>query len=172
MVALQLSKTSSALCQGQLSLPSRAARRHFIPLLSSNALGVIQHLPRSFLSACARYWYMSFHDIDPCPSDSDDTTELQRRSLTRSLVAFDPRQAQSRGQAHRHPTLTNYGNVTFVKVYQPVQYNTGPGSGTQGYLTTMCKSIAATLLTKWRRLMGRDSSCTRSPWALMKSHVR
>lgn len=106
---------------------------------------------------------MSFHDTDPRPSDSDDTPDLQRRSLTRSLITFDRRQAQARGQAHRHPIVTNYGNVTFVKVYQPVQYNTGPGTGTQGYLTTMCKSFVNALLTRWRRLMSRDSCCTRSP---------
>ena len=163
MVALPLSKTTQAIAfQGHVSVPSGAAGWHLIPLLSSNAPGVIQLLPGSLLPVCAKYWYMSFHDTDSCPSDSDANTELQRRSLTRSLVAFDPRQAHARGQARRHPTVTNYGNVTFVKVYQPVQYNTGAGSGTQGYLTTMCKSFVAALLARWRRLVGRSSICTRS----------
>lgn len=100
---------------------------------------------------------MSLHDTDRSPSDSDDSSDLQRRSLTRSLVAFDTRQAQARYQARRQPTVTICGNVTFVDVYKPAQYNTGPASGTQGYLTTMCK-LSVTAL-RWRRLWSHDSRC-------------
>ena len=110
---------------------------------------------------------MSFHDSDYNASDSDDTLNLQRRTLTRSLVAFDPRQAHSIYRAQGQPPLTNYGNVTFVdvKVYKPTQYNTGPGSsGAQGYLTAMCKSfIVVAVLSRWRRLCGHEAHCMRSP---------
>ena len=103
---------------------------------------------------------MSFHNAETSPSDSDEASDTRQLILRRSLAPVGQREVRAQVQAHRHLHVTNYANVTVVNVNKPAQYNSGPSSGAQGYLT-MCKSLILTHMRWWKkkRRCSHDSSC-------------